>query len=62
MGRVMISCPVTGTAISTGIEADRFSLEAAKAFQSRARCPACGNEHIWSRTDAWICESGPRAA
>ncbi len=59
MGRVMISCPVTGKAVSTGIETDRFTLELARAFNSRSHCRACGGEHRWSNADAWICESPP---
>ncbi len=59
MGCVMISCPVTGNAVSTGIETDHYALELAKAFKSRSRCSECGGEHIWSKTDVWICDTVP---
>jgi hypothetical protein len=59
MGCVMITCPVTGVAVSTGIETEQSTLDRAKAFMSRTVCRACGAEHVWSRTDAWICEFAP---
>lgn len=59
MGRVMISCTVTGKAVSTGIETDQFALDLAKSFESWTNCSACGGEHLWSRSDAWICEAVP---
>jgi hypothetical protein len=61
MGWVMISCPVTGRAISTGIETDHFSLKQVRSFTSRCSCQACGGEHAWSNFDAWICDTSPRA-
>lgn len=59
MGCVMITCPVTGTAVSTGIETEQSTLDRAKSFTSRIVCRACGGEHMWSRRDAWICEFAP---
>jgi hypothetical protein len=59
MGSVMISCPVTGTPIPTGIETDQSSLDLTPPFESRIKCPACGGEHIWSKSDIWICEPQP---
>jgi hypothetical protein len=59
MGCVMIRCPVTGTAVSTGIDTDLATLQEALPFRSVAHCAACGGEHQWSRSDAWICETFP---
>jgi len=60
MGYVMILCRVTGKPVWTGIETDQFALDQAKRFMASLHCPACGSEHLWSRTDAWICEAPPR--
>ena len=59
MGCVMITCPVTGQAVSTGIETELASLQQADPFRSSVWCPACRGEHSWSRSDAWICETIP---
>jgi hypothetical protein len=61
MGAVMISCPVTGTPVSTGIETDQSSLDLTPPFESRIKCPACGGEHVWSKHDIWINEPPPLA-
>jgi hypothetical protein len=61
MGSVMISCPATGTPIPTGIETDQSSLDLTPPFESRIKCPACGAEHVWSKSDIWICEPQPLA-
>jgi hypothetical protein len=55
----MIICPVTGKAVSTGIDTEIATLEQAYPFQSSVLCPACGAEHSWTRSDAWICETIP---
>ncbi len=59
MGRVMIACPVTGKAVSTGIETELATPQQAVPFVSSARCAACGAQHQWSHSDAWICETMP---
>ena len=59
MGWVMISCAVTGQAVSTGITTDQFALDRAQPFTAWARCSACGGEHAWSKSDAWLCEAEP---
>jgi hypothetical protein len=56
MAMVMISCPNTGRDVATGIETDPCSFE---AFGTAAplRCPACGRDHAWSKTNAWLAGS-----
>jgi hypothetical protein len=56
VGVVMIRCPGTGRAISTGIEADRRSFSAAPVFFSRTLCPLCRIQHEWFARDAWVGE------
>lgn len=57
MGMVMIRCPKTRRAISTGIIADRASFHATPVFFSRIWCPLCRATHEWFAKDAWVCNS-----
>jgi hypothetical protein len=61
MGTVMIRCPESGRAISTGINADRASFEATPVFFARVDCPICQVAHEWFAKDAWVCEEETRA-
>lgn len=56
MGSIMIKCPVTGTAIPTGIRADRSSFSRTPVFMARAYCPLCRTEHEWFAREAWVRE------
>jgi hypothetical protein len=59
MGIVMIRCPKTRRAISTGIQADRETFHATLVFFSRTACPLCRTMHEWFAKDAWVCDSAP---
>jgi hypothetical protein len=56
MGTVMIRCPKTGRAISTGIRADVATFHATPVFFSQVLCPVCQLTHEWFAKDAWICD------
>jgi hypothetical protein len=58
MGIVMILCPKTRRAISTGIRADRATFHSTPVFFSRTHCSLCRTAHEWFAKDAWICDSG----
>jgi hypothetical protein len=58
MGTVMIRCPETQRAISTGMQVDRATFHSTPVFFGRTLCPLCGNKHEWFAKDAWVCESG----
>jgi hypothetical protein len=58
MGTVMIRCPETRQAISTGMQIDRATFHATPVFFSRTLCPLCANEHVWFAKEAWVCDSG----
>ena len=58
MGIVMIRCPKTRRAISTGIQADRQTFNATPVFFSRTHCPLCRTTHEWFAKDAWVCDFG----
>jgi hypothetical protein len=52
MGVVTIRCPRTGSRVSTGLEMDEKTWEGLPVVPSRMHCPACGAEHVWSKTYA----------
>jgi hypothetical protein len=58
MGIVMIRCPETQRAISTGMQVDRETFHATPVFFSRTDCSSCGTTHEWFAKDAWVCDSG----
>jgi len=56
MGILMIKCPSTGHAISTGIEMDQSRFGSSAVFFRRTFCPICRSYHEWFARDAWVCE------
>jgi predicted RNA-binding Zn-ribbon protein involved in translation (DUF1610 family) len=54
MGAVMIRCPRTGRAVSTEIETEPSVFSRLPEVAGRMRCPDCGEEHIWSASQAWL--------
>ena len=49
---VMIHCPKTRKAISTGMHTDRAAFGSMPVFFSSTFCPSC-------RTSHWVCDCGP---
>ena len=62
MGTVMIRCPETGRAVSTGMRVDTESFRAMPVFFARSHCPICRAEHEWFAQEAWVCDAGPERA
>ena len=58
----MVRCATTGQDFPTGIDMDRLTLELTPAFNGTIRCPLCGEEHRWSKIDAWVREGATDAA
>jgi hypothetical protein len=56
MSTIMIKCPQTGEAVSTGIEVERDTFVALPNAGALMHCPACGDEHIWSKAEAWLAD------
>ena len=54
MSSVMIECPATGEAVSTEIEIESSVFRRLPEVASRMRCPACGQEHVWLTSSAWL--------
>lgn len=61
MSVVMTRCPVTGRAVSTGIDTASVIVESLPDVAVRMRCPECGREHHWRRRDTWLAHSVPAA-
>jgi hypothetical protein len=54
MGTIMIRCPNTGRAISTGIETDPVTFVHLPDLLSQSKCSLCGAEHVWWTREAWL--------
>jgi hypothetical protein len=54
MGVVMVKCPATERAFSTGIEAEVSRFGRTPVFFGRSHCPHCDAEHEWFARDAWV--------
>ncbi len=54
MSSVMIRCPNTGLPVSTAIETEPSVFRKLPKIGARMLCPACGQEHIWSVSSAWL--------
>jgi hypothetical protein len=61
MGVVMIKCPRTGRAISTGMTADRDTFRSSAVFFARAYCAICQANHEWFAREAWVDEPRRRS-
>jgi hypothetical protein len=58
MGTIMIRCPQTGRAVSTGKEvASAVAFSSAAVFFGRTYCRYCRVMHEWFARDAWVCDS-----
>jgi len=54
MSSVMIRCPDTGRAVSTAIETESSVFRKLPRVAARMHCPACGQDHVWSVSSAWL--------
>ena len=59
MSAVMIRCPVTGRPVSTAIETEPSVFRKLPEVAAHMRCPACGQDHAWTTSSAWLA-GGPR--
>jgi hypothetical protein len=56
MSSVMIKCPATGRSVSTSIETAAVVFRGLPEVPGRMLCPACGQEHVWTMSGAWLAE------
>ena len=61
MGIVMIKCPQTGHAVSTGIRVDREKFRSSAVFFARTYCAICEANHEWFAREAWVHEPNEMA-
>jgi endogenous inhibitor of DNA gyrase (YacG/DUF329 family) len=54
MTDIMIKCPTTGRDVPVGIDTDQVSFDRLPNTPASMTCPACGKEHIWSKSEAWL--------
>lgn len=57
MGMLMIRCPKTERAISTGRYVSPAAFGSTPVFFSRTYCTHCRTMHEWFAKDAWVCDS-----
>jgi hypothetical protein len=53
----MIRCPKTGRSISTEIETEVSDFERLPYVEAELHCPHCGQNHTWTRREAWLQET-----
>jgi len=54
---LMVRCHRTGRALHTGIETDPIPYSVLPDIVTYSRCPHCGYEHAWRKSEAWLAES-----
>jgi hypothetical protein len=57
MGTVMIRCPKTGHAVSTGIDMEAPEFERLPTVHAELNCSRCGERHGWTKREAWLAET-----
>jgi hypothetical protein len=50
----MVRCPYRGQSVSTGIEIEDSAFAELPDMLIRKRCPLCGLEHVWWKSEAWL--------
>jgi hypothetical protein len=54
---ILIKCPTSGREFSTGIIIDKANFYVLRDVPTQARCPYCGQEHKWRKSDARLAEA-----
>ena len=54
MEHLIFVCPTTGRQIDSGVESEISTLLRIRQQTVRARCPACGEWHVWPVRDAFL--------
>ena len=60
MAALTFSCPLTGRAISSGVETDETSLARVRLVSIRVRCPHCGTQHDVKMSAGYLAAAGGR--
>jgi len=59
MTAILTRCPHTDRPIPTGLDTNMVVFESLPKVPIPVRCQACGGEHYWTRSTAWIAEKTP---
>ena len=54
MGIVTVRCPATGQDVPTGVVKDLERYERAKIGPNAFACDACGETHIWEKSEGTV--------
>jgi hypothetical protein len=57
MLQIVIACTCNGQFVPTGMETDVDTFIALPEALSLTRCPACGANHYWTKSQTWICNT-----
>ena len=60
MGVLMLKCPTTGRAFSTGIHVEEDNFQRFPDTVTQTACPHCSQLHSWRTHDARLSELGER--
>jgi len=58
MPQVLIICPETQKDVYTGMNLDWFTFDALELSEQSFECPECGEEHRWTKSDAFLRADG----
>jgi hypothetical protein len=54
MSDILTRCSKTGEAIRTGLTTEMIELDTLPKISIPIQCPACGQQHTWTPSAAWI--------
>ncbi len=57
--QLLITCPSTGEPVSTGVGMERSDFDAVDIEGREFGCPACGETHIWQKSEAFFDPDDP---
>ena len=58
MPQVFVYCPETEKPVYTGFNFTWFELDAMELGEQSLKCPVCGQEHVWTKDDAFLRADG----
>ena len=59
MGAILIRCTTTQELVPVGIDTDKDSFGSLPEVKSMlVRCPVCGKDHTWTKSDAILDTTG----
>jgi hypothetical protein len=56
---ILTRCPQTGASVSTGVKSEWVEFATLPRVSIPIHCPACGQTHTWTNSNAWIAGEKP---